>query len=305
MDSETETSRGSPAIAAMSAAIFFGASVVATRFVVGETGAVTLAFLRFVIGATCIASIAAATRNVRIARKDIPATLTLGALFFGVFPWLFSQSLLFIPASLGAIILATMPVLTLVIAAMIGIEALTRKKLVGTGLAFAGVAIAVASPDAFGDMAGFDLWIGVALMLVTSLCGAIYNVFSRPYLQRNNSIAFTALSMAAGAVFLLPFAAIQAWINGLPAISTDGVLAISFLGTLGGGIGFFLWIWALQRTTPTKVAIFVTLNPIAAIGLATIFLGEEFKPLVALGVILVLAGIVVVNFSTSAKKRAS
>ena len=143
-----------------------------------------LAFLRFAIGAVCIASIAVAIGSTRVKRKDIPATLALGALFFGVFPWTFSQSLLFIPASLGAIILATMPVLTLVIASGIGLEAFTRNKLIGTGFAFFGVAVAVASPVAFEGLAGFDLAVGVALMLATSLCGAIYNV------------AFTTLGMA-------------------------------------------------------------------------------------------------------------
>ena len=282
-------------MAAMSAAIFLGASVVATRFVVGETGAVTLAFLRFAIGAACIASIATATKSLMVARGDIPATIALGALFFGVYPWLFSQSLLFIPASVGAIILATMPVVTLVIAAAMGIETLTRNKLIGTGLAFVGVAVAVASPSSLAGITSFDLLTGTALMLGTSLCGAIYNVMSRPYLLRNNSIAFTTLSMASGVVFLLPFVMFQTAANGLPAVSASGLWAILFLGTLGGGIGFYLWIWALQRTTPTKVVIFVTINPLAAIALAAVILDEEIRLAVALGLVLVLGGIAFIS----------
>lgn len=234
-------------------------------------------------------------------RKDIPATLAPGALFFGAFPWTFSQSLLFIPASLGAIILATMPVLTLVIASGIGVEAFTRNKLIGTGFAFFGVAVAVASPGAFEGLAGFDLAVGVALMLATSLCGAIYNVFSRPYLQRNDAVAFTTLCMASGTMFLLPFAAVQAFANGVPNISMSGLLAVLFLGTLGGGIGFYLWIWALQRTTPTEVAIFVTLNPIAVVALAAVVLGEEFRPIIAVGLIFVLGGILFVSLSKRAQ----
>lgn len=297
MNTENSSSPVSPALAATSAAIFFRAAVVATRFVVGETGAVLLAFLRFAIGTACIASFAVATRSIKVNRKDVPATGALGALLFGVFPWLFSQSLLFIPASLGAIILATMPVLTLVIAAVMGIEAFTRNKLIGTNLAFVGVFVAVASPGAYADIANNDLAIGVVLMLATSLCGAIYNVLSRPYLQRNNSVAFTTLCMASGTAFLLPFAAFQAAADGLPTLSMSGFLAVLFLGTLGGGIGIFLWVWALQRTTPTKVAIFVTLNPIAAIALASVVLGEEFRPIVAVGLAFVLGGILFVSLS--------
>jgi len=290
-------------MAAMAAAILFGASVVATRFVVGETGALPLAFLRFAIGTACIASIAVALGTVQVKRNHIPATLALGALFFGIFPWLFSHSLVFIPASLGAIILASMPILTLIMASAIGTETFTRNKLIGTGLASIGVSVAVAAPGAFAGLATFELAAGAALMLATSLCGAIYNVLSRPYLQRNDSVAFTTVCMASGTVFLLPFAAFQAATHGLPTISVIGVLAIMFLGTLGGGIGFYLWIWALQRTTPTKVAIFVTLNPIAAIALGAVVLGEEFRPIVAMGLALVLAGILFVSRPKRAKAK--
>lgn len=295
MAAEQQTHTGITELATLSAVIFFGASVVATRFVVDETGAVTLAFLRFSIGTLCILSLAFVTRAGGVKRADMPATFALGALFFGIFPWLFSQSLLFIPASLGAIILATMPILTLIVAALVGSEALTKEKLLGTGLGFLGVSIAVAAPDSFSSIPLENLLLGALLMLATSLCGALYNVLSRSYLQRNNSVAFTALAMLSGTIFLLPFAAGTALTEGWPSVSWAGLMAILFLGTLGGGIGFFLWTWALQRTTPTRVAIFVTINPIAAIILAALLLGEPFQPVVAVGLAFVLIGILVVS----------
>jgi len=245
MTMENQNRRGITESATLAAVIFFGASVVATRFVVDETGAVTLAFLRFAVGSLCILGLALITRDGGVGRADLPATFALGALFFGIFPWLFSQSLLFIPASLGAIILATMPILTLLVAALLGSEALTSKKLLGTGLAFFGVAVAVAAPGPLSGVSPESLWLGVGLMLATSLCGALYNVLSKGYLRRNSSVGFTALAMLSGTLFLLPFAAGNALNHGWPSVSSEGILAILFLGTLGGGIGFFLWTWAL------------------------------------------------------------
>lgn len=283
------------ALAAMGAAIFFGASVVATKFVVADIDAVSLAFLRYVIGALCMIAIALATGSLRVAAADLPGTAALGALFFGIFPWLFSASLGFIPASVGAIILATIPLLTLLIASALGHEPLTARKLAGTLLALAGVTVAMAAQVSLGGVSGSDLTIGAALMFATSLCGALYGVLSRPYLQRNNAVGFTAVAMIAGAMFLLPFAVWQTAEIGLPSLTGPGILAILFLGTLGGGIGFFMWTWALQRTTPTRVAVFLALNPVTAILLAAALLDEPLAASLGLGLVLVIGGIVLVN----------
>ncbi len=295
MTTQDQSTPGVAAIAAMGAAVFFGASVVATKFVIADIAPVTLAFVRYVIGALCIALLALATRSFSLQRTDLVGTCALGALFFGVFPWLFSASLGYIPASVGAIILATMPLLTLMIAAGLGYEPLTGRKVAGTLLALAGVAVAMASQVSLGDLSWTDLIIGAGLMFGTSLCGALYNVLSRPFLQRNNAIGFTAVSMIAGAVFLMPFAVWATRSGGWPTPDGAGALAILFLGTLGGGIGFFMWIWALQRTTPTRVAVFLAMNPVTAILLAAVLLDEGLAASLGLGLALVLSGIALVN----------
>ena len=72
----------------------------------------------------------------------------------------------------------------------------------------------------------------------------------------------------------------------------------SFLGTLGGAVGFGLWTWALQRSTPSRVAVFLALNPITAIALGALLLGEPVTIRLLLGLAAVLAGIQLASRAT-------
>ena len=59
----------------------------------------------------------------------------------------------------------------------------------------------------------------------------------------------------------------------------------------GGALAFILWVLALERATPTRVATTMTVNPVAAALLATVLVGEPITLELVLGVIAVLAGI--------------
>ena len=64
-----------------------------------------------------------------------------------------------------------------------------------------------------------------------------------------------------------------------------------YLGVGGGALAFILWVMALQRTTPTRVATTMTVNPIAAGLLATQLVGEPFTLNLVIGLVAVFAGI--------------
>ena len=75
-----------------------------------------------------------------------------------------------------------------------------------------------------------------------------------------------------------------------PSHAADWIAGI-YLGVAGGALAFILWVLALQRTTPTRVANTMTVNPIAAGLLATQLVGEPITPNLLLGLVAVFAGI--------------
>lgn len=280
--------------AAAVASICFGASVVATRFVVPQTSPVVLAFLRYALATACLLLVLRRRAFPAMTGPDRFRLVVLGVLFFAVFPWSFSAALTHLPAAQVALIVATNPLVTLALSVWRGIERLSARVIMGQLLALAGLVVALMPTG--GDTAdargiGTPSWAGYAEIGVTVLCGAIYNVWSRPLLARYEAMAITAQSMLVGTVALAPLAFAQGFIERLPAVTPAGWLTILFLGTAGGAIGFGLWIWALRHSTPSRVAVFLAVNPMTAILLGVLLLGEPAGPRLLLALGAVIGGI--------------
>lgn len=281
-----------PALAAAFASVFFGASVTATRFVVAEIEPLTLAFLRYLIGALCLLPFLVARKQPRIASTDLLTIGALGIVFFGLFPWSFSAGLQFIPASRAAVWLASMPFLTFALALLVRSERFSLPKASGVALATIGAVLALGIEDA---RQGSDrAWLGDLLLFVTACCGAVYFVFSRGVLKRLPALLVTCFSMVAGVLFLGVIASVSGRLSA-PDVTGLAWVALVFLGTFGAAIGFYLWLWALQRLSPTRTAVFLTLNPIAATLLSVLLLGERLTFTFVIGLAFVLFGIVVAN----------
>lgn len=278
--------------AAATAALSAGAAVVATRFVIGETDALSLVFYRYVISVMCLAPVLPwLWPRKRLTASEYAKIAMFGVVFFVLFPWAFNASLQYIPAARGAVGLATIPIQTLIVAAAFGRERFTSAKIAGVALAFLGIVVAFGTA-AFGH-GGSDFLVGDGLMLLGVLCAAIYSVFSRATLMRHGPLFVTALAMAFAVAALSPVIALQHASAALPALSRDGWFAVVFLGTIAGAAQFPLFMWALRWLPPTTTVLYLTLNPIAAVVLGIILLGEALTTETVVGIALVLVGILV------------
>ena len=280
---------GGAALAATVACICFGASVVVTRYVVPQTTPVVLAFLRYAIASVCMVALLRRAAFPPMPARERRQMAALGVLFFAVFPWSFSASLTHLPAATVALVVATNPLVTLALSAVRGTERLSTRLVTGQLLALAGIVLAL--PPLRTGTAGTDMWIGYAEVFTTVLCGATYNVLSRPLLLRYPSAVLTTHAMLAGTVALAPLALWQGLGAHTRTLSVAGWSAVVFLGTLGGALGFGLWGFALRRSTPSRVAVFLALNPITAIALGVVLLGEPLTVRLLLALAAVLGGI--------------
>jgi probable blue pigment (indigoidine) exporter len=74
---------------------------------------------------------------------------------------------------------------------------------------------------------------------------------------------------------------------------------VAFLGVFGAAVSFSLWTSALQRLSPTQVAVYINLNPISATLLAAVMLHEHLSVNVVLGFVAVATGVMIVNWTRS------
>ena len=279
-----------PAIAAAVTSTQVGSAMVATRFVVDQTGPISLALLRYLIGFACLLPLALLARpRARFERCDLLPLALLGVIQFGVLIALLNYGLRFIPSARAALIFATVPLLTMVIAAALGHERLGAAKTLGVLLTIAGVGLALGE-KAVRRGGGPNEWIGELAVLASALCGAACSVLYRPYLRKYPTLRVSAFAMLASVVFLALLAAGEGFFDALPRFTAGGWAAVVFIG-IGSGVGYYLWLWALAHAAATEVTVFLALSPVTATWLGAWFLAEEVSTMSLLGLAGVLLGL--------------
>jgi drug/metabolite transporter (DMT)-like permease len=285
-------------LAAVASSALGGMAAAVTRFALGASDPVTLAVFRFGLGFLLLLPLALALRVQWPRGRDWLAVAALGVMFYGAFFVVYGEALVYTTAARGSLAVSTLPLLTMIVAALLGREALTRRKSLGVILAIGGVAIAL---GAGLSGAPAQAWRGDLIMLTGMLAMALYNVLSRPLMSRSSALGYAAAGMGFGS----GFNALAAWHGGgfarVPSFGAAEWLAALYLGALGGALAFYLWVYALQRTTPTRVANTITVSPIAAALLAAVLLGESIGAGLVIGVAAVAAGIWIASTEATGK----
>lgn len=275
-------------LAAVASSAFGGMAAAVTRFVIGATDPVALAVFRFGLGFLFLLPVALVIRARWPRGRDWLGVAALGAMFYGVFFVVYGEALVYTTAARGSLAVSTLPILTMIVAALLGREPLTARKTLGVLVAMSGVLIALAA--GLGE-APPGAWRGDFIMSAGMLSMALYNVLSRPFMARSSPLGYAAAGMAFGS----GGNALLAWSGGsfhaVQAFGPAQWAAALYLGAFAGALGFYLWVYALERTTPTRVANTITVSPIAAALLAAVLVGEPIGISLLIGIAAVGAGI--------------
>jgi drug/metabolite transporter (DMT)-like permease len=285
-------------IAAVVSSALGGMAAAVTRFAIHASDPVMLALFRFGLGFLFLLPVALVLRAAWPKGRDWLPVAALGVMFYGVFFVVYGEALVYTTAARGSLAVSTLPVLTMIVAGLLGREALSLRKSLGVLIAMGGVAAALAAGL---SEAPAGAWRGDLIMLSGMLSMALYNVLSRPLMSRSSALGYAAAGMGFGSACNL----LLAWHGrGFERVQSFGAaewLAGLYLGAFAGALGFYLWVFALQRTTPTRVANTITVSPVAAALLAAVLVGEPFGASLVIGIAAVAAGIWIA--STDAVKR--
>lgn len=275
-------------VLAVASSALGGTALAVTRYLAGDADPVTLAILRWGIGFLCILPAALALRAKWPVAGDRAAVAFLGVLFFGLFFVFYNLALVYTTAARASLALSTLPLQTMLVGALLRVEALTWRKVLGVVVATLGVFSALVSGV---TEAPEGAWRGELIMTGAVLCMALYNVWSRPFIARSSPLGFLTLGMGAGACVVVLFGTVTGRVAVLGTFDADQWIAGLYLGVAGGAMAFILWVLALQNASPTRVANTMTVNPIAAALLASYLVAEPITPNLVIGLVAVFAGI--------------
>ncbi len=214
----------------------------------------------------------------------------LGVVQFGLLIALLNVGLRHVDAGLGALLFATFPLLTMLIATLAGYERFDAALAAGVGLSILGVGLALGVRGA--DVQRAELALGAACVLAAALCGAVCSVYYRPLLRRHAMLPMGALAMAAAVVVLAPAAWAEGLVSRVAALTPVHWAVLVAIG-LSSGVGYWVWLWALKHTAPTQATAFLALSPVTAALIGTFALGEPLGAGFVLGLLCIVAGLAI------------
>jgi drug/metabolite transporter (DMT)-like permease len=201
-----------------------------------------------------------------------------------------------IPSGIAALFVAALPALILVLDwAFFSRRAPTRQALLGTVIAIAGVVVIVMHTRTLSGSAQ-PLHM---LALIAATIGWSFGTLLQKRMARSDTVlSFTCAQMLFGGLFQLLMAFVDhEWTRFDPrAVSLASALAILYLIVFGSIIALNCYLWLLTRVSAQKVTTYALVNPVVAMVLGALVLGERITPLAVLAALLVLAGVALVLF---------
>jgi probable blue pigment (indigoidine) exporter len=221
--------------------------------------------------------------------------LVLGTLNIGAFFVLIFIAAYRLPGGTAATLTATAPIMVMLIAWGLIRERPRPAALAGAAIGVAGVALLVLRADFVVDPVGVAASFGAVAM------SSVGFVLVKRWKPPVDLLTFTAWQLVAGGLVLLPIALL---VEGPPpALDARAVGGFLYLGLVGTVLAYVVWFRGLRRLPASAVSLVGLLNPVSGTAIGILLAGETFGPVQALGLLMVLGGILAGQPSVVARLR--
>jgi len=279
--------------------VLFGANLVyatsygATRLVLDEVPPALLALLRLVVGAAILVPAAGVLERSAPppSRGDAWRIAWMGVFgFAGAFAfahWGIARS----TATNAALLIITEPLSIMLLGPAVLGERLSGREKIGAGLALLGTVLVVVNGIPGVTHALVPHWRGDLLLVLSGVAYGSYSLIGRDVLLRRAPLDVTARSIVWGGAAMVPLAFAE-WVGGArPVLTAGGAVGALYLGVVITAFGYLVWNWALARVEASRVAAFITVQPIAGALLGVLFLHEPLTAFTLAGGAFVVAGL--------------
>ena len=299
-----------PWLEATFAAVVWGGSFIATKVALQELSPDSVVWLRFAIGVAVLGLAVTLRRQFRWPTwRELGYFLLLGFIGITFHQWLQSTGLVTSQASTTAWIVEAIPVFMAVLGWIFLKERLSWQQIGGIALAGAGVLLVVSQGDLAAITRGGFGAPGDFLILISAPNWAVFSILSRKGLQRYPAAWMMFYVMLTGWLLsTLPWLAeagrqangswtwqgwqtVQAAWGAYGQLSWRGWLAIGILGLFASGLAYIAWYDALKAISAARVGVLLYIEPLVAVVVAAMVLGEPLRLAALLGGGIILFGV--------------
>lgn len=245
---------------------------------------VDLGLLRALTGGICFFLHALVTKQLRVARKDIPVFIIFSIFGVACFFAVYQAAIPRVGAGMASILLYTAPAWVALLSVLFLKEKLTCIKTISLALCMVGAGMACFAPG--GQFDGLGILFGLAAGFTYSL----HYLFGKTYLKDYSAITLYAWVLPLGFLFLLCY-------QGFPniwstfTINTSVSSVALWHGVVTTYAAYFFYCKGLERLEATRVSVIATMEPIFAIFLGWFFWSENLGTLGYIGAALVVVGV--------------
>lgn len=226
-------------------------------------------------------------------KNDIVPLFLLG--FFGVVVYHLGLNYgeVYISASAASLIIATIPVFTVIFAAFFLGEKITIKIILGVVLSLCGVVI-ISFTGTSANPFEITYFSAAVAVLISALAGAGYTIAGKKLLERYSALSLTVYAFLFGSLGLLPFLS-TSFIEEVVTLSWTGWGAVLFLAIFPTVIGYILWYVVLEIRTASEISVFLYFIPVLSTCISYFLFQEPITWLFIFGGALVIGGLILVN----------
>ena len=271
------------------AALGYGSLVVLIKWAIAAgLNAETALTLRFTVAAAAWWLILLARRpkawpGPRLAVK----AMGIGALFYATNALFYYQGTARVTGSLAAMVVASVPVLVALLSWLLLGERLERRGWVALVLAVGGGVLLAGGPEGHADGVGL-LWLGGAMLLYS-----LYIVVSTPLARAASSSVVIALVISGAAIFYWLWGGLSGRLDfGFDPAGWGAIISLALLPTV---VAMFAFLAGAERVGATYAAIVNSLEPVVAVILTVLFLGDRPAPVQIVGGALVVVAAMLVQ----------
>jgi drug/metabolite transporter (DMT)-like permease len=230
----------------------------------------------------------------RIGRRQIAAAFVFGGLLFvtghGALAW--AQQT--VPAGVAALLVGTIPIWMALFDRVAFGRRLAVGAYVGIAVGFGGLAFLF---DPFGS--GSVDRLGALVIVVSAMCWAVGSLYSRGAPLPKRPLVSAGLASLCGGILLAGYSLVSGEI-GEAVWTTSAVLGLGYLIVAGSFVGFTAYVWLLRAAPISLVSTYAYVNPIVAVALGALLLGEEVTTQMVVAGAAVLVSVAVILRSGAA-----
>lgn len=280
------------AVAALIAVVLWASAFVGIRDVATTFSPGSIALGRLTVGMLALGLLVLRRGWQPIARRDFVLIVASGITWFAFYNLALNEAERHVDAGTASMLVNTGPIFLGLLAALFLGERMSARLVAGLAVAFGGsVIVGIAMSDAATGVETSVL--GVVLCLASAALYAAGVTFQKPALRRVSALQVTWLACFTGWIVCLAFT--PALAAELPGASAVSIAWLVYLGLFPTAIGFFVWSYALGRTSAGRLGVTTYLVPPVVVLMAWLLLGEVPPPLAFVGGAVCILGVLVVR----------